>query len=126
MKKILSMFVLLLASSMFSSVVSAQTIYDCADDGANNCSDTVKRVGGLSDGEEPIDVCTAQCKTVKNSIQNNLNNNHANGKVWSCKVNSVTVTGTREDERYGGTLVYCDCDISCSGVAGIDPEPIDF
>lgn len=126
MKKILSMLVLLLASLTVSSNVSAETIYDCADDGNTNCSDTVKRVGGLNDGEEAIDVCTAQCKTVKNSIQTNLNNNHANGKVWSCKVSSVTVTGTREDERYGGTLVYCDCDIDCSAIGEIEPEPVEF
>ena len=126
MKQMLSILVLLLASAMASSNVSAETIYECADADKNNCSDIVKRVGGLNDGEEEIEVCTAQCKTVKNSIQTNLNNNHANGKVWSCKVDSVTVTGTREDERYGGTLVYCECDISCSGIEAIDGEPIEF
>lgn len=122
MKIILSTLILLLAS--FTAY--AETIYDCADDGNTNCSDTVKRVGGLNDGEEAIDVCTAQCKTVKNSIQSNLNDNHSNGKVWSCKVSSVTVTDVREDERYGGTLVYCDCDIDCSAIGEIEPEPVDF
>jgi hypothetical protein len=109
MIKFLSMLVLVLASS----TAFAETIYDCADAGNTSCSDTVKRVGGLNDGQRAIEVCVERCTTVNDSIESNLNDNHANGEVWACKVDSITVTDTVEDERYGGTLVYCDCGISC-------------
>lgn len=115
----------ILALVIASSTVYAETIFDCANAGNNSCSDTVKRVGGLDDGQEPIDVCVEQCKLAKNSIQSVLNSDNANGKVWSCSVDSVTVTGTREDERYGGTLVYCDCDINCKAIGDADAEPVD-
>ena len=99
-KSMISILLLILIGSLYTSSVSATVLGDCADAGNSVCSDEVKTAGRHKDIDindpEFNDVVAAECKTACVNKANSLSNYmkiHTNSSGWICTATSSTFTG---------------------------------